>query len=872
MLEQYLQIKQEHPGCLLFYRMGDFYEMFFEDAEIAARALNITLTSRDKKSDSAVPMCGVPHHAAEAYLAQLMEKGFKVAICDQIEDPKQAKGLVKRAVTRVLTPGTVVEDANLTTQKHNYLAALTYNTERQSGALAWIDFSTGEWTGFDNRNEALLWQWLAKIDASEILLPNESSVPRQFSDLKSKATFLQARPYFDPGFGESAILKVQSVAGLDALDLQGKPELISACGALLAYVQQTQKKSPGHLGHFRPLNLSKFCILDEVTERNLEIFRTLDGRPGRGTLLHVINATLTPMGARLLETRLRHPWRELKPISSTQDAVQWLYDNDGLRGSVRKSLDTVYDLERLSTRISLNRSTPRDFIALRSSLACLPDLHAQLLAPLSQSPPPPHAINQALQNWDMLDDLCDLLAVSFVDSPPPGITEGGLFRSGFNAELDEMLELTEHGEQKLQRLLERERAEYMLPKLKLGFNRVFGYYFELSKTVQATVPEHFIRRQTLVNCERFITPELKELEDRLLGASEKRKQLEYDLFQQLRENFSTARPRLMYMADVIAQIDYWQGLAEKARKHNWVRPELHDGLDVTIKGGRHPVVEAVQGAATFVPNDLAMGDASRVQLITGPNMAGKSTVLRQSAIICLLAQIGSFVPAAKASIGLVDRIFSRVGASDNLAGGQSTFMVEMMEAARILRQATRRSFIILDEIGRGTSTFDGLALAWAMAEELAGKYDGLRTLFATHYHELTALEGMLPQIRNFNIAVKEFKGDIIFLRRMVPGPADQSYGIEVAKLAGVPQNVVRRAKEILANLEAARGDARNASAAVIARQTLLPGFAPKPQKETKQTETEPPLVSALNALDVNGLTPLQALNLIHEWKKSLDAS
>lgn len=865
MLEHYLQIKQENPDCLLFYRMGDFYEMFFEDAEKAARTLNITLTSRDKKNGNAVPMCGVPHHAVEGYLKQLVDKGIKVAICDQVEDPRQAKGLVKREVTRVLTPGTVVEDANLSTQKHNYLASLTYNADTQTGALAWIDFSTGEWTGFGNRNEALLWQWLAKIDPSEILLPNDAAVPRQFAEFKTRITFLQPRPYFDPKPAEAAILKAQSVANLETLDLQGKHELIAACGALLAYVQQTQKKSPEHLGQFHPLNLSKFCILDEVTERNLEIFRTLDGRTGKGTLQHVVNATLTPMGARLLETRLRHPWRELKPIAATLDAVQWLYSDNTLRSEVRNALDAVYDLERLSTRITLNRSTPRDFIALRSSLACLPELHVCL-----QEEDAPETITQALKSWDMLDDLHSLLASSFVDSPPPVITEGGLFRSGFNAELDEILELTEHGEKKLQELLKREQAEYELPKLKLGFNRVFGYYFELSKAVRAEIPQHFVRRQTLVNSERFITPELKDLEDRLLGAADKRKQLEYDLFQQLRGTFCQTRARLMFMADVIAQIDYCQGLAEKAQKNGWIRPTLHDGLHIDIRGGRHPVVEEVQGAATFVPNDLTMSEVSRVQLITGPNMAGKSTVLRQSAIICLLAQIGSFVPAAKADIGLVDRIFSRVGASDNLAGGQSTFMVEMMEAARILRQATRRSFIILDEIGRGTSTFDGLALAWAMAEELAQKHGGLRTLFATHYHELTALEGMLEQVRNFNIAVKEYKGDIIFLRRMVPGPADQSYGIEVAKLAGVPQNVVRRAKEILSNLETARGDARNASAAVIARQTLLPGLVREEEKKEAPESVNHPLLSALNELDVNGLTPLQALNLIHEWKNSLD--
>lgn len=866
MLEHYLSVKEEYPDALIFYRMGDFYELFFEDAEVAARELQIALTSRDKSGDNKTPMCGVPHHAAETYLAQLVAKGFKVAVCDQVEDPKEAKGLVKREVTRVLTPGTVVEDANLSAKTNNFLAALYWDADKGRGGLTWLDYSTGSWTGMSGKRENELWQWAAKIGPRELLLPKGLVQPRQMPELSAKCTELPVRPAFDLARSEQAVLDAQGVESLTTLDLNKTPELVRACGAALYYLKQTQLRESTHLGELTLVNLSKHLIIDEVTERNLEIFRCLDGSTGRGTLWHVLDKTMTPMGGRLLHARLKTPWRDAPSIEKTQECVAFLHDNDTLRTQLRALLDKVYDLERLSTRISLGRATPKDFIALRQSVRNLPPL----LTALEACPPLPADMQTLSGKWDLMEDLTALLDQALVDSPPPVITEGGLFRPGYDATLDSLIELTEHGESALAQLLAEEQTSSDIPKLKLGFNKVFGYYLELSKIHQDKVPDHFIRRQTLVNSERYITPRLKELEDKLLSASQERKDLEYKLFLTLRDLLAQARPRFMFMARALASLDYWQGLAEAARHWNWTLPALHEGLDMDIEAGRHPVVEQAMGA-NYIPNSLTLDNSRRILLITGPNMAGKSTVLRQVALITLLAQIGSFVPAASARIGLTDRIFSRVGASDNLAMGQSTFMVEMMETARILRQASQRSLVILDEIGRGTSTFDGLALAWAVVEELSRRArGGIRTLFATHYHELTGLEGSIPGLRNLNIAVKEFKGDIVFLRRLVPGPADKSYGIEVARLAGVPRAVVSRAKEILASLEEKSQNERRALAALQCQPTL-PGLAPRqtPEQAPVPEQSQHPLLQTICELDVDVLTPLEALTLINRWKTDL---
>jgi DNA mismatch repair protein MutS len=858
MMEQYLGVKGEYPDTLVFFRMGDFFELFFEDAEIAARELQIALTSRNPGAENPVPMCGMPHHAIDEYLRQLLDKGYKVALCDQIEDPKQAKGLVRRAVTRVLTPGTVVEDINLSAKGHNFLGALYWDAD-QGGGLAWVDFSTGTWSGIQTKNEAVLWQWLVKMNPRELLLTESQPLPKGLEQWQAKLSRYPQKSYFDGRSAEDKILRAQAVASLQTLDLDDKPALTRCCGALLTYLELTQKRDLTHLAPFAPLDLSSTLLLDEVTERNLELFKTMDGSKGRGTLWHVLDQTQTPMGGRLLETRLHQPFKELGAILPIQELVAYLHERDEVRENLRRALDKVYDLERLCTRIVVNRSTPKDFGALGASLAVLPSMRLALAE--LESPPP--RLSALLRGWDDLTDVHGLLSRALADSLPPVITEGGLFRQGYDPGLDELMELTDHGEAALTAMLERERIACTLPKLKLGYTKVFGYYFELSRATTAEPPAHFIRRQTLVNAERYITEELKILEDKLMSASDRRKTREYELFLALREEVAGHRARFMSMAGILAELDFAQGLAQAARKWEWCRPELHDGLEIGIKGGRHPVVEAVQGRPGYIPNDLTLDDSGRVLLITGPNMAGKSTVLRQVALICILAQMGGFVPAVSARLGLCDRIFSRVGASDNLAMGQSTFMVEMTETARILRQAGKRSLVILDEIGRGTSTFDGLSLAWAVAEELARRQGGIRTLFATHYHELTVLEDRLPGVRNYNIAIKEWKGDIVFLRRMVPGPADRSYGIEVARLAGVPASVVVRAKEILAVLErhAPGGAKRND---VLSRQVSLPGLTQVAPVQKQPEEHQ--VLQALKNLNVNELSPLDALTLLHQWK------
>jgi len=871
MFEQYMQVKAEHPDALLFFRMGDFFELFFEDAQIAARELQITLTTRNPNSESKIPMCGVPHHSVNGYLAQLLEKGFKIAVCDQIEDPRQAKGLVKRAVTRVLTPGTIVEDLSLSAKTHNYLCALYWDADKGAGGLGWVDVSTAEWSGLHSRREAELWQWAVKLAPREIILPQGKKVPPSCQDLAAQVSQMASPSSFDLASATTAVLAAQGAPELGTLDLADKPELVRCLGALLAYLKMTQRTELPPLAEFRPLDLSRHLIVDEVTERNLEIFKRLDGKTGPGTLWHVLDKTVTPMGGRLLESRLRQPWRELAPILRAQEVVAFFFEHDGLRQSLRRSLEDVQDLERLATRIALARATPRDFVAVRESLKRLPALRGLVENALHEAQAPAE-LKSLLKNWDDLADMTDLLSRAFVDSPPLAVTDGGLFLPGFDASLDELINLTEHGEARIQDMLERERDASAIPKLKLGFNKVFGYYLEISHAYQGQVPEHFIRKQTLVNGERYVTQELKDLEERLQGASEERKSLEYKLFGELRETVAQVRTRLMFMAGGLAALDYWQGLAETARLCGWARPVLHEGIEMEVTQGRHPVVEAAIGQAAYIPNDLRMDEARRILLITGPNMAGKSTVLRQAALLCILAQLGSFVPAQAARLGLADRVFSRVGASDNLARGQSTFMVEMMETARILRQATSRSLVILDEIGRGTSTFDGLALAWAVVEELSRRgRGGIRTLFATHYHELTSLEGRIPGLRNMNIAVREWKGDIVFLRKLIPGPADKSYGIEVARLAGVPQPVVLRAREILASLEEkSQSERGGGSQAVAARQNLLPGV---PAHEApKAPEPEHPMLVELKRLDINGLTPMAALTLLHEWKKNVSST
>ena len=874
MLEQYTRIKAQHPDALLFYRMGDFYELFFEDARIAARELQIALTSRNRDAQNPVPMCGVPWHAVEGYLAQLIDKGYNVAICDQTENPKEAKGLVKRAVTRIITPATVLEDVNLNSKSHNYLGAICLSEDSGTGAFAWADISTGQWSGAEFRREAELWQWVQKIAPRELLAP-EGCAPPHRSPLEGIRLVSMPLACFDFKRATERVIAAQKVQDAAALGLDGKTELMRACGALLAYLFQTQMHNPDHLTPFVPLDMGRRLVIDDVTERNLEIFSRLNGRKGKGTLRHVLDDTMTPMGGRLLEDMLRHPWREAVPIRRIQDAVAFFSKDDNHRAALREALKNVYDLERLSTRISLNQGAPRDFVALRNSLAALPTVFRTIL-PLSsghgnaQTPQDlPHGIASILAAWDSLEDCAALLTRALADPPPAVITEGGLFRPGFNEELDKLLDLEEHGEQKLQSFLEKEQKSTGISKLKMGYNRVFGYYYEITRAAHnGPLPEHFIRRQTLANAERFTTEELKKLEEELLSATERRKALEYKLFQDLRGHMAAQRERILHTADLVANLDYWQCLAHVGRTNQWQHPELTTDATLEIRDGRHPVVEAMIGRANFVPNDFRLDATRRLCLLTGPNMSGKSTILRQVAIICLLAQMGSPVPAASARLGLVDRLFSRVGASDNLARGQSTFMVEMMETARILRQATRRSLIILDEIGRGTSTYDGVALAWAVVEDLAKRAgQELRTLFATHYHELTALEGRVAGVFTMNIAIREHNNDILFLHRLIPGPSDRSYGVEVARLAGVPGTVVQRAKAILASLEQGRESARKNVLTAVSLPGISTGSRNSPSAALPmQAQPEHPLTHTLQTLNPDTLSPLEALKLLTEWK------
>lgn len=881
MLEQYLGIKAEYPDALLMYRMGDFYELFFDDAVTASRELQIALTSRGKDGGKAIPMCGVPWHAAKSYMAQLVERGYCVAICDQIEDPKEAKGIVKRAVTCVLTPGTILDDANLGATSHSYLGAVFHIANLGRSAFAWADVSTGQWSGVEFRKEADLWQWVQKLAPRELLAPEGLEIPSACLLENTRLVRIPAQ-HFEPGRALERLLEAQGVREAAALGLDGKESLIRACGALLAYLEQTQKRNPEHLMPFKPLNLGRRLLVDEITERNLEIFVRFNGHKGKGTLRHALDMTVTPMGGRYLEDMLRHPWREASPIRRIQEAVAFLHADDDLRGALRTTLDKVYDLERLSTRICLNRSSPKDFIALRQSLAALPLVRAALMRAregqyLTESEARgetlPESLHELFKAWDDMEDCASLLQSALVDDPPALVTDGGLFRQGFHAGLDALLDLVENGEQKLQRLLETEQQKSGLSRLKLGYNRVFGYFYEISSAAYSgSPPQHFIRRQTLANAERFTTEELKKLEEELLSASDKRKELEYRMFQDLRARIAAQRERLVQMADLLAHLDYWQCLAEVGRRNAWKLPTLTEGTELDIRQGRHPVLEAMVGRANFVPNDLHLDKDRNLCLLTGPNMAGKSTVLRQVAIICLLAQMGSMIPAEAATIGLVDRLFSRVGASDDLARGQSTFMVEMMETARILRQATRRSLVILDEIGRGTSTFDGMALAWAVVEDLAKAGNGeLRTLFATHYHELTALEGRIPGVFTMNIAIREHNNDILFLHKLVPGPSDRSYGIEVARLAGVPAAVIQRARAILFALERSRESGRKN---LVAASLTLPGIVLTGQATGQSADAAPdakprhPLLQQLEQLEPEKLSPRDARKLLLAWKAS----
>ncbi|MBW1721103.1 MAG: DNA mismatch repair protein MutS [Deltaproteobacteria bacterium] len=799
MLKQYMGIKSEYADAILFYRMGDFYEMFFDDAKVASRILGITLTSRGTYNGEKVPMCGVPYHSAGSYVAKLVEEGWKVAICEQTGDPKASKGVVKREVVRVVTPGSVVEEVEVDGKNNLFMAAVT-GVGGPYG-LAHLDLSTGEFRVTEAGTLDELLDELGRIDPVEVLLP-EKDLPEARERLAPYRLELLHRDDFLPERAEELLLKQFGVHSLDAFGCQAMDQGIVAAGAVVHYLLKTQKGTPRHIKGIVTYRLGDFMFLDEATTLNLELFRTMRRRSTKGTLFHILDRTVTPMGSRLLKRWIGYPLLDLDRIRKRLAGVSCFREDRILREEVREQLRGIYDLERLNGRISMGRANARDLVALKSSLRRLPSLKTRL------DDSPSELVSEIAEGLDPLQDVADWIEEALREDPPLSIREGGIIKEGYHPELDRLISVTRDGKKWIAELVSTEQERTGISNLKIGYNRVFGYYIEISKSNLHLVPPDYIRKQTLVNGERFITETLKEYEELVLGAEEKRAALEYELFEEVRKRVAAENGRIQETAKLVGELDVLAALAEAAEEYGYTYPEVNDGKTIEILDGRHPVIEQTVKDEDFVPNDIRLDDrAQQFLIITGPNMAGKSTILRQTALTVLMAQMGSFVPASKAVIGLVDRIFTRIGASDDLARGRSTFMVEMNETANILRHATTESLVILDEIGRGTSTYDGLSIAWAVAEALHDRNGrGVRTLFATHYHELTELVTTKPRVKNFNIAVREWNGRIIFLRKLVPGGTSRSYGIEVARIAGLPQGVIDRAKEILRNLEGEERD------------------------------------------------------------------
>jgi DNA mismatch repair protein MutS len=803
MMQQYREAKERHPGMLLLFRMGDFYELFDSDAELAAPVLGLTLTSRDKT----VPMAGFPHHALEPYLRKLLQAGHRVAICDQVEDPALAKGLVRREVTRVVTPGTLTEEELLDPRQANYLAAFCAPSHRvaargQEGfvGLAWVDLSTGHFQAADIA-QADLTDELGRLAPSESLCA-ESEIkhfPPPLAGLAgNSAMTMTPRPdwTFDPATARSALCNHFGVSTLVGFGFHDHQPCLIAAGALLLYLQETLKAGLAHLGRLRPYSRANFLFLDEVTRRSLELTRTLRDGAREGSVLSILDRTVTSMGARLLREWLLAPLADRAAIETRLNAVAELREDHQLRRQLRDHLGEGYDLQRLTARSSTGRASPRDLAAIDRTLRLLPPIKAKMTARRAA------LLRELESHLELCPELREMLDSALVDDPPLSPREGGIIRPGYDAELDELHAIAKGGKEWIACFQADEIARTGINSLKVGFNRVFGYYIEITNTHAHKIPADYQRKQTLKNAERYITPELKTYEEKVLTAEEKIFKREYDLFVALRDQVAGQTPRLLQTGEVLATLDVLASLAELADSRQYCRPELCDESMLQIAAGRHPVLDQTLPPGTFVPNDVVMGpEEGMLLLITGPNMAGKSTYIRQVALLSILAQMGSFVPARQAKIGLVDRIFTRVGASDELSRGRSTFMVEMTEAANILNNATDRSLVILDEIGRGTSTYDGVSLAWALTEYLHDQI-GCRALFATHYHELAQLAERLPGLRNYNVLVRECQDEVVFLHQIAPGSADKSYGIHVARLAGVPQNVLERANEVLAELEA----------------------------------------------------------------------
>ncbi len=876
MLQQYLEIKEQHQNALLFYRMGDFYEMFFDDARIASKTLGITLTSRNNKADAdKIPMCGVPYHAAPSYLAKLIKAGHRVAICEQTEDPSQAKGIVKREVTRIISPGVVTDHQLLDDKSNHYVAALVRQGQGKniSYGLSFLDLSTGEFLVGDFQdntpNGDFIIDEVARMSPAELLI-NESDAADLSPLLQTAKVFLpnlciteRSSSVFHYSSCEEILLDHFQVLNLSGFGCEQMRCGIIAAGILLDYIRETQKTDTRHIEKISPIDLGSILLIDDSSRRNLELTQTLVGGTREGSLLSVLDHTCTPMGARLLKHHLLFPLQDIDRITSRLDAVNFFFMNGPLRHDLRETLDSIYDLERLNSRMVLGTGNARDMLAMKRSLAGLPGLHSLLQQCQTDK------LLAIAGEFDTLNDLHLLLERAINEEAPLTLHDGNLIKKGYNDELDELIVLLRDSKKLILDLENSERTATGIQKLKIGYNRVFGYFIEISKVNADKIPDRYIRKQTLVNAERFITPELKKFEDKVIGAEDKRIELEHTLFLTVRNQLALESHRVIKSSQLLAQIDLFSSLAETAYLYHYRRPEVTEGEEICIEEGRHPVIERSLPAGKFVPNDLSLNQKTdEVLIITGPNMAGKSTVLRQTALIVLMAQMGSFVPADRAQIGIVDRIFTRVGAMDDIRRGQSTFMVEMNETANILNNATSRSLVILDEIGRGTSTFDGLAIAWAVAEDLVQKDNkGVKTLFATHYHELTDLVKTQPRVKNFSIAVREWNDTIIFLHKLVRGGTSRSYGIQVASLAGVPNNVVQRANEILKNIENGEFDSDGDPAIAKRKIKKPPRNRSHPNQLPLFQPPADPIRHFLKNQNVDELTPREAMEILYEMKK-----
>ena len=893
MMQKYLETKEEYKDCILFYRLGDFYEMFFDDAKIVSRELDIALTGKSCGLEERAPMCGVPFHAVDTYLDQLISKGYKVAICEQVEDPKLAKGLVKREVVRVATPGTNLNTQALDESRNNYLLCVVYTTNAYG--VSYVDVTTGDYyvTEFDSENKLL--DEIGKTMPSEIICNDSFLVSGiDLDDLRDRLKIVISAIdawHFDEDRCVDSLCRHFHVSSLDGLGLADYSIGVTAAGAVMQYLEETQKISLDHITTIKPYVPNSYMLLDRATRRNLELCETMREKAKRGSLFWVLDRTKTAMGARKLRNSIEQPLVDKDKINERLDAIEALNNNEISREELREYLSPIYDLERLISKISYRSANPKDLLAFKQSLSMLPAIKYLL-----ESFEGDTLLSAYGKDLDDLSDICGLITDAIDEEAPLTVREGKMIKSGYNEEIDRLRLASTDGKKWMADLLEEEKERSGIKNLRIKYNKVFGYYLEVTKSFIDQVPEDWMRKQTLVNAERYTTPKLKELEETITGAEDKLYALEYNVFCEVRDAIYAQIGRIQTAAKIIAGVDMLASLAVVARQNNYVRPQIRKKGAIDIKNGRHPVVEKMIKNDMFVANDTYLdNDKHRISIITGPNMAGKSTYMRQTALIVLMAQIGSFVPAEKAVIGIVDRIFTRVGASDDLASGQSTFMVEMTEVANILRNATKDSLIILDEIGRGTSTFDGLGIAWAVIEHIADKkLLGAKTLFATHYHELTELEGKLDSVDNYCVAVKEQGEDIIFLRKIIKGGADKSYGIQVAKLAGVPENVLRRAREIVDELS--NNDIAE-RAKDIAVEYEIPDYeygieqqTKKPRKIRKKTESEiesekmgqislfdgyqpnvktDDIIYELHDLDLSTTTPIDAMNILYKMQTKL---